>query len=122
MQSLKLSVLTFTIVLFTYIDSGIPCKCFDELGCFPNRPECGEDRTSLLPESPDKIKTEFLLFTSASQSRGNTITYDMNKDQFLNAGFDPSRPTKFVIHGFINSADTVHIEDIKDALLAKVGD
>ena len=100
--------------------TGIPCKCFDELGCFPNRAECGEDRTSLLPESPEKIKTQFLLFTSPSQRSGNVLTYNMNENEFLNAGFDPAHPTKFVIHGFINSADSVAIEDIKDAFLAVV--
>lgn len=102
----------------TYEDcEGVDCVCFDELGCFLKRSECEEGQGTLLPQSPDEIRTQFLLFTSATQTNGVALTYDMTEEEFLSAGFDPARLTKFVIHGFINSAESAAIADVKDALL-----
>ena len=99
--------------------TGVPCRCYTGLGCFTKRSECGEGYFSLLPESPDAIKTSFVLFTSPhGTDDGNNISYNMSKNEFLNSGFDVSRETKIIIHGFIDSADGM--ERIKDAFLSKV--
>ena len=91
--------------------------CYGEVGCFALRSYCGED--IYLPQSPDQIGTTFSLYTS-SRTASQAITYHMTQAQFSARGFDSSRDTKIIIHGFIHSANGAGITDIRDALLAQV--
>ena len=91
--------------------------CYCEVGCFALRSYCHED--IYLPESPEEIGTKFLLYISGGGPR-KEITYNMDEAEFIDRGFDSSRATKIVIHGFTSSANDDGIRDIKDAFLAHV--
>ena len=92
--------------------------CFCEVGCFALRSYCKED--IYLPESPEKIQTKFSLYTSSSKENSREITNHMEEAEFAESGFDSSRATKVVIHGFMSSANHAGIIDIRDEFLAQV--
>ncbi|BFZ16540.1 hypothetical protein BsWGS_19579 [Bradybaena similaris] len=94
--------------------------CYGNLGCFatdgpftsPERPD------SVVPESPDKILTRFLLYTRESKTVAQSL--DPRHPETVGTTWTrfKQRPTKFVVHGFL---DNVNISpwmlQMKDELL-----
>ena len=80
--------------------------CYPDLGCFsndypwydpPDRP------ISYLPNSREEVGTEFFLNTRKNPSPNDSAQTIINTDldSIRNSYFDPSRDTKFIIHGFV---------------------
>ncbi|XP_074652888.1 pancreatic lipase-related protein 2-like [Tubulanus polymorphus] len=88
--------------------------CFDGLGCFNN--EHPFDNAALvLPDEPSEVGTVFYLFTRHSAS---PQLLDYTRQETLEQSFfDPSTPTKFIIHGFNNDGKTSWVTEIVIALL-----
>ena len=79
------------------------------------RPECGEGLLTLSPEPPEAIKTRFELHKKGQDPQD--ITYSMTAEQFANAGFDSSKKTRVIIHGFISSGYAEPFENLRKAFL-----
>lgn len=71
---------------------------------------------STLPESPEKIATKFMLYTRKNQKTADIIRYDS-----IGRNFDPKKPTKFIVHGFLHDAVQPWVLGMKDNFLS-VGD
>ena len=73
--------------------------CYDQLGCFSKLPPFSPSMP--LPMSPVKIQTEYYLRTRRNPLIDQSITPDA--DNLTASHFDPSKPTKVIIHGFVVS-------------------
>ena len=97
-----------------------PTVCYDSVGCFNNLPPF-DNAQEALPLSPERIGTKFLLYTSKDPDSNETFFINHVNETLLDeSGYDPKLPTKFVIHGFINTIKTEWLYEMKDALLRKV--
>ena len=78
--------------------------CYDDLGCFSNdapffslyRP------TSFLPQSPAQINPKILLYTREASNAGQRIRAG-EVATLRSSTFSSERPTKFIVHGFIDN-------------------
>ena len=94
--------------------------CYDTVGCFYNYPPF-DIANEALPESPRKVGTTFLLYTSADTDSNVTYVIDhVNKTMLDESRYNPSLPTKFIIHGFSNTIESKWLYTMKDELLKKV--
>lgn len=87
--------------------------CYDDLGCFTNDYPFGGSLRPIsdLPDTPAKINTTFYLYTRQSPSKPEIINYK-------NPGkFNPSLPTKLIVHGWLDTSFEQWILDMRDALL-----
>ncbi|XP_064487806.1 pancreatic triacylglycerol lipase-like [Ornithodoros turicata] len=80
-------------------------KCMPDLGCFRNggnwfhllyRP------VSALPDDRDVVNTTFLLYTRDNPSIHEYLVPSSHYD-LLNTQFNPRRPTKLVVHGYMDN-------------------
>ncbi|ODM93289.1 Pancreatic triacylglycerol lipase [Orchesella cincta] len=79
-------------------------KCFDELGCVENSEEWFHilhRPISLLPFDREVVNTRFILYTKNTTDEPKMVT--ANKTALLEANFNPKLPTKFIVHGFIDT-------------------
>ncbi|XP_059098768.1 pancreatic lipase-related protein 2-like isoform X1 [Tigriopus californicus] len=97
-------------------------KCYGPLGCV----EINEDWYGItrpvndLPQEREIVNTQFHLYTK--NAPGESFPLNISDHSSISeAGFDPSKPTKVIIHGFI---DTGHVPWVKELVLAllKMGD
>ncbi|XP_059168292.1 inactive pancreatic lipase-related protein 1-like [Physella acuta] len=100
--------------------------CHGDLGCFSILAPFGftlERPLALLPQSPDTINTLFKLYTRAQPATPLDLPATQVKTSLTTIwpGF-VSRPTKIIVHGFLDSVDlTSWGKQMKDELL-KQGD
>ena len=95
--------------------------CYDSVGCFSNFPPF-DNAQDVLPQSPTDIGTIFLLYTSNDPDLKEPYQLDhMNETLLVDSRYDPTLPTKFIIHGFSNTIKTKWLYEMKDELLKKVG-
>ncbi|UJR17679.1 hypothetical protein I4U23_004577 [Adineta vaga] len=87
-----------------------PSVCYVDFGCFSPRPGF-----KLLPQSPQKINTQFFLF-SRNQPFQSQVVSSSNL-----GSFDQKKPTKFIIHGFTDRASSSWVANMTKELL-KQGD
>ncbi|GFN73656.1 pancreatic lipase-related protein 2 [Plakobranchus ocellatus] len=90
--------------------------CYAHVGCF-NDSYPFNNAHGKLPLKPEYIQTEFRLFTPENSKEPILLDYGA-LDFVTGSTFNPARPTKFVIHGFFNSAN-LWVAGMKDALLTK---
>jgi len=92
-------------------------KCFDGLGCIEisekwydmSRP------INLLPLDREVVNTQFLLST-----RDQFVATRLNLEDsqmVQEAGFKGDRPTKIIVHGFLDTGQEVWVKDMTNALL-----
>ncbi|KAL5017075.1 hypothetical protein ScPMuIL_006664 [Solemya velum] len=74
--------------------------CYDDLGCFSTASPF-DNALGYLPEDPEHVKTSLTLFSRAKPFNGSEVTYN-DVSSFRAAGFDPKKPTKFIIHGYMS--------------------
>ena len=78
--------------------------CYGDLGCFSNdapffslyRP------TSFLPQSPNLVNPKFTLYTREAGTTEHRIRAGDAAGLHVST-FRPDRPTKFLVHGFIDN-------------------
>ncbi|RUS87809.1 hypothetical protein EGW08_004408 [Elysia chlorotica] len=100
--------------------------CYDHLGCFSNTGAFFSVQRPLTvtPAAPDSIRTLFRLYTREDRTSGPQLDarYLDNSHLINQWMFIKARPTKFIIHGFLDSPSIVTwLSDMKDELL-KFGD
>ena len=81
--------------------------CYGDLGCFNNNaPFFSLYRPfSFLPQSPDLVNPKFMLYTREASTTGHRIRAG-DKVGLHTSTFRPDRPTKFLVHGFLDDAHT----------------
>ena len=90
--------------------------CYGDLGCFTDqKPFSGSlaRPIAFLPDKPEKINTTFTLFNKKTSSLGEVITATN-----IGQNYDPTLPTKFIIHGFVQHAFVWWLIDMKNAILS----
>ncbi|PVD23638.1 hypothetical protein C0Q70_16911 [Pomacea canaliculata] len=92
--------------------------CYGDLGCFSNdAPFFSLERPiSFLPQSPDVINPTFTLYTRQSPAQGYRLRSG-DTTGLARSTFNASRPSKFIVHGFLESFLATWMPDMKDALL-----
>ncbi|XP_069837851.1 pancreatic triacylglycerol lipase-like [Dendropsophus ebraccatus] len=93
--------------------------CCDRLGCFSNNvPWAGtfQRPISRLPWAPERINTRFQLYTRDNLIHFQEITA-INSSTILKSNFRKHQKTRFIIHGFINSAKNNWLVDMCWAIL-----
>ncbi len=119
------SIFPFLLILFGLIrvllsDSGV---CYDKLGCF----DITNDFVNityrpfnLLPESPQRINTKFLLYTRLNKKTPQYVNYTNDLNAIKSTNFNANKETKFIIHGFIDNKEFGKwLTQMKDELLIK---
>ncbi|XP_059168815.1 inactive pancreatic lipase-related protein 1-like [Physella acuta] len=89
--------------------AGLFGTCYNDLGCFYNTPPFGftwQRPLGLVPQSPSNIKTKFRLYTRTQRATPLDLeAVDVKTSlQTTWPDFSP-RPTKFVIHGFLDGTE-----------------
>ena len=91
--------------------------CYEELGCFDKNGTFKHVKT--LPEPPETVSTQFLLYTKKNPLKPQPIDYK-NPETIKNSNFDSSKPVKFITHGFGGKNNLTWLLDMKNAFLKKV--
>ncbi|KAF7463931.1 Hypothetical predicted protein [Marmota monax] len=88
--------------------------CYKDIGCFSDsEPWAGTAIRPLkiLPWSPEKINTRFLLYTN--ENPDNFQTLQLSDPSTIEASnFQTDRKTRFIIHGFIDKGDESWVGDM----------
>ncbi|CAF3344505.1 unnamed protein product [Rotaria sp. Silwood1] len=119
--SIALSVLCFTI-FSVQGDEYLPARsirasetCYGEYGCFTTGAPFGgtlQRPFGVLPDRPAAIGTTFYLYTRATRKTRTEIS------RYTTLGpWDATKPTKFFIHGFLDTANKPWWIDLKNAIL-----
>ncbi|XP_025110727.1 pancreatic triacylglycerol lipase-like [Pomacea canaliculata] len=113
-----LMLLTLTQVLSALRVNKRSTVCYTDLGCFStDAPFTSKERPiSFLPESPEKINPTFTLYTRQSPAQGYLLRSG-DTTGLTRSTFNASRPSKFIVHGFLESFLATWMKDMKDALL-----
>ncbi|XP_065569009.1 pancreatic triacylglycerol lipase-like isoform X2 [Artemia franciscana] len=93
--------------------------CYDDLGCIGITDEWYDPvhrPFNLLPLPREKINTRFILRTRESIDRPQYI-YATDPVTIGNSYFEASRPTKFIIHGFVDDGNVGWMREMAIALL-----
>ena len=76
----------------------------------------------VLPESPEHIKVRFMSYTRSNAKNEEYLNYN-NHNSIKNSHFNGSNPTKFIVHGFVDSQDLgPYMKEMKDQFLAVYDD
>ncbi|XP_069316802.1 inactive pancreatic lipase-related protein 1 [Eulemur rufifrons] len=88
--------------------------CYEDLGCFSDtEPWAGTAIRPLkvLPWSPEKIGTHFLLYTNENQNNFQLLLLS-DPTTIEASNFQMNRKTRFIIHGFIDKGDDSWVTDM----------
>ncbi|CAL4244012.1 unnamed protein product, partial [Meganyctiphanes norvegica] len=107
-----------------YVEGSWPW-CDDTLGCLdindtwydPSYNPLGR-HVNFRPSSRESIGTQFLIHTR--KNRNNDTNHEVVADKpstFDGTGFDASKPTKFIIHGFIQTGDETWLKEMAQEML-----
>ena len=114
-----LDVLFLTFIIITTSDQADQHqRCYGDLGCFSTL-----IGLPALPQSPDHIQTNFLLFTRASRTHATHVVARDPSTWHNSLGqghFSSHRDTKLIIHGFVDHGNKEWVKRMKDELLKKV--
>ncbi|XP_052066885.1 pancreatic triacylglycerol lipase-like [Mytilus californianus] len=94
-----------------------PEVCYDHIGCFSNAAPY-DNANGRLPESPDHILTEFLLYTRQNPT-DEFLLNAFDVSNISHSHFDGSKQTVFIIHGYNDYATSDLVQAMKEELLKK---
>uniref|UniRef100_F6Q1W0 Triacylglycerol lipase n=1 Tax=Sus scrofa TaxID=9823 RepID=F6Q1W0_PIG len=97
----------WTITLFLLGAARANEVCYDSIGCFSDdEPWAGTviRPLKILPWSPEKIGTRFLLYTNENPNNFQ-ILLPSDPSTIEASNFQTDRKTRFIIHGFIDKGD-----------------
>eukprot|EP00091_Calanus_sinicus_P010949 TRINITY_DN25026_c0_g1_i1.p1 TRINITY_DN25026_c0_g1~~TRINITY_DN25026_c0_g1_i1.p1 ORF type:complete len:139 (-),score=34.84 TRINITY_DN25026_c0_g1_i1:150-566(-) len=111
----NLLLVQYATLLSYVIGAANNSKCFGELGCL----EISERwydlyrPVNLLPLDREVINTQFMLRTRENRQERKVIISD--KKAVQETGFDGTKPTKIIIHGFIDTGFETWVKDMCNA-------
>ncbi|XP_050442777.1 pancreatic lipase-related protein 2-like isoform X2 [Adelges cooleyi] len=82
--------------------------CFDGLGCLDFKPNSNEE--------PVVSITSFTLYTRKNLEEGQILEVNSN-ETITKSNFQPKKPTKLIIHGFVSDAESEWMITMKNELL-----
>lgn len=94
-------------------------RCYDEIGCLNitrswyhliNRP------FNVFPLPRTVINTRFILYTRKNPTEGQVVRVQ-DEETIEKSNLDPKKPTKFIIHGFIDTPLSNWVGDMRDELI-----
>lgn len=88
--------------------------CYGDLGCFDK--EETFKHLKQLPEPPETVNTQFMLYTRKSSLEPQMLDYKQ-PESILNSNLDPKLPLKFITHGFGGHGNLTWLWNLKSALL-----
>ncbi|XP_040072156.2 pancreatic lipase-related protein 2 isoform X1 [Ixodes scapularis] len=114
-----LTALAVTLVgCGTYVKAEL--KCYDELGCLETGGAFFDEIRRpfiLTPHDRDMIKVQYLLYTR-DRPEATMLCWNSSLETVRDSPFNASRPTKFIVHGYL---DTVYfgewMTEMKNAYL-----
>ncbi len=106
----------FLALILLILAEKISCGevCYGLHGCYIDTPPFGgtpQRFFALLPQSPSKINTKYVLYNK-NYPQGQSINF-FNSNSYLIA----SLPVKFIIHGFLSSPKGNWCVNMKNAIL-----
>lgn len=88
--------------------------CYDELGCFDK--EGTFKHLKQLPEPPETVNTQFLLYTRKNRLTPQILDYK-KPETVLESNINPKVPLKIITHGFGGRNNLTWVWEMKNALL-----
>jgi len=86
------------------LESLLPERCFDDLGCFNNGGWFALRQPNKLPQSPQEIGAKFLLNTRSNRDGDDHVVIHYKDIEAVRSTyFDPRKDTKILVHGFLAS-------------------
>lgn len=110
-----MNILSFVLTTLLISSAAGRQVCFEGLGCFTDAKPFGgtwQRPIALLPESPQKIATKFVLYKRDFAETGISLGSDDLPEQF-----DPDLKTVVITHGFFGSAVPAWALEVKNAIL-----
>ncbi|XP_069126913.1 pancreatic triacylglycerol lipase-like [Argopecten irradians] len=122
MASRRIPVLILLALWSTDISLGFLFKthvCYENVDCFSNHKPF-DNSFEALPESPEEVDVTFTLFTRGGPAKGVKFDYkDTNANALRTSDFDPKKPVKMIIHGYMSSAYEVWVHNMTNAFLTR---
>ncbi|KAK3770280.1 hypothetical protein RRG08_029935 [Elysia crispata] len=128
--SMKTLLLAFLLTAFSFLPKSAGAHriqkrstvCYDHLGCFSNTGAfySVQRPLTLTPSAPSSIRTTFRMYTREDKTSGPQLDarYLDNAHLTNQWMFFKARPTKIIIHGFLDSPSLVTwLSNMKDELL-----
>ncbi|XP_046392749.1 pancreatic lipase-related protein 2-like isoform X2 [Ischnura elegans] len=106
-----------------WIPSDNETQCYEELGCLALTKEWYHliyRPFNVFPLPRRVINTRFILYTRRNPSEGQVLSAH-NDQSIRKSHFDPTKPTKVIIHGFIDTPLSSWVKELRRELL-KAGD
>lgn len=72
----------------------------------------------MFPLPRSVINTRFILYTEENPIEGQLLVAD-DKDEIKKTNFNPKWPTKFIIHGFIDTPLSNWVSEMRDELITR---
>ncbi|KAF8787339.1 Pancreatic lipase-related protein 2 like protein [Argiope bruennichi] len=88
--------------------------CYDELGCFDK--EGTFKHLKQLPEPPESVNTQFLLYTRKNPHTPQFIDYK-KPETIVNSNINPKLPLKVLTHGFGGKNNLTWLWEMKNAFI-----
>ncbi|KAI2557384.1 pancreatic lipase related protein 1, partial [Homo sapiens] len=104
----------WTITLFLLGAAKGKEVCYEDLGCFSDTEPWGGTAIrplKILPWSPEKIGTRFLLYTNENPNNFQILLLS-DPSTIEASNFQMDRKTRFIIHGFIDKGDESWVTDM----------
>ena len=114
-HSFEMNTLSLLLISLLVSTAASRQVCYDDLGCFTDAQPFGstwQRPIALLPESPQKISTKFMLYKREFAESGIQVGFDNLPDSF-----DPKLKTVVITHGFFGTVVPAWALEVKDAIL-----
>jgi hypothetical protein len=90
--------------------------CYPVVGCFDNNDPFNNAALEV-PQPPELIDTQFLLFTQEATTKPEFLFYNGNDQSITESSLNSTRWLRIIVHGFTNNRDSIWIQPLKDELL-----
>ncbi|XP_074594880.1 pancreatic triacylglycerol lipase-like [Brevipalpus obovatus] len=100
-------------------------RCFENLGCFSRHdfPDPLGNSIIFLPKSPEEMDLKYMLYTNKNRYESKNLRYNFTAQELSESGFDASKKTKFIVHGWMSNFDEMDwMGNLKDLTLRHKAD
>ncbi|KAK6167303.1 hypothetical protein SNE40_021368 [Patella caerulea] len=109
-------LLAYVVIASTSTKDKRESACYGDLGCFQTTANFKN-----LPQDPKVVQTSYLLYTRQNRNTASVVKaadpHSTWTKELGSSHFSSSRPTKFIVHGFMDHGNKGWIIEMKDSLL-----